>query len=261
VGEAQIARRSPVVGEVLVIVPALNAEGAVGDVVRSLRRELPGADVLVVDDGSTDRTAVRAQAAGAAVLTLPYNLGVGGAMRAGFKYALRQDYRAVVQVDGDGQHDAAAVKTLLAELASADVVIGARFAGAGDYPARGPRRWAMKLLAVTLSRAVGTQLTDATSGFRAFNSRAMTLFARHYPVEYLGDTVEALLIAGRSGLTVRQVPVVMRERLTGRRSAGTVRSTVYLGRAVLALGLGLVRRWPADLPDERHHDAPVSVLP
>lgn len=246
---------------VLVIVPALNEEDSVGDVVRALLAELPGVDVLVVDDGSTDATGTRAQAAGAALLTLPYNLGVGGAMRAGFKYALRHDYDAAVQVDGDGQHEAAAVRTLLAELVAADIVIGARFAGAGDYQARGPRRWAMKLLAVTLSRAVGSKLTDATSGFRACNRRAMTLFARHYPVEYLGDTVEALLIAGRSGLTVRQVPVVMRERTGGRPSAGAVRSTVYLGRAVLALFLGLVRRWPADLPDEHHHESTFSALP
>lgn len=258
--EAATGRRRPSAEEVLVIVPALNEEGSVAAVVGSLRRELPGVDVLVVDDGSTDRTGARAEAAGARVLTLPYNLGVGGAMRAGFKYALRHGYRAVVQVDGDGQHDASAVQTLLAELATADIVIGARFAGAGDYPARGPRRWAMRLLAATLSRAVDARLTDATSGFRACNDRAMTLFARHYPVEYLGDTVEALLIAGRSGLSVRQVPVVMRERVSGRRSAGTLRSTVYLGRAVLALCLGLVRRWPADLPDERHPDAAVSVL-
>lgn len=232
------------------IVPALNEQDSVGVVVRALQEHVPECDVLVVDDGSADRTGAVATAAGALVLTLPYNLGVGGAMRAGFKYALRHDYAAAVQVDGDGQHDVRAVRTLIAGLDNADIVIGARFAGEGDYSARGPRRWAMSLLARSLSRAVGTPLTDATSGFRACNRRAMTLFARHYPVEYLGDTVEALLIAGRSGLRVVQVPVQMYERTTGRRSAGTLKSSIYLGRAALALGLGLIRRWPTDLPHE-----------
>lgn len=232
----------------LVIVPALNEQGSVGDVVRGLRSEMNNVHVLVVDDGSTDATASCARAAGADVLTLPYNLGVGGAMRAGFKYALRNGYDAAVQVDADGQHDPAAVTALLRGLAEADIVIGARFAGAGDYQARGPRRWAMRLLSRALSHVVDATLTDATSGFRACNRRAMSLFSRHYPVEYLGDTVEALLIAGRSGLRVAQVPVVMRERTAGQRSAGGFKSTVYLARAVLALVLGLVRRWPADLP-------------
>lgn len=232
----------------LIIVPALNEQDSVGGVVRSLREAMPGVHVLVVDDGSSDDTGRRARSAGAAVLTLPYNLGVGGAMRAGFKYALRHGYDAAVQVDADGQHDAASVPALLEGLAGADIVIGARFAGTGDYPARGPRKWAMRMLARVLSRAVGTPLTDATSGFRACNTRAMALFARYYPVEYLGDTVEALLIAGRSGLRVAQVPVVMHERTTGRRSAGGLRSTAYLARAALALGLGLIRRWPEDLP-------------
>ncbi len=238
----------------LMIVPALNEQDSVGAVVHDLRSAMPGVHVLVVDDGSSDHTGERARDAGAVVLTLPYNLGVGGAMRAGFKYALRHGYDAAVQVDADGQHDAGAVLTLLQGLAQADIVIGARFAGAGDYAARGPRRWAMRLLSRALSRAVGTTLTDATSGFRACNTRAMTLFARHYPVEYLGDTVEALLIAGRSGLRVMQVPVVMHERTTGRRSAGAFKATVYLGRAVLALSLGRIRRWPADLPDVERTD-------
>jgi glycosyltransferase involved in cell wall biosynthesis len=230
--------------KVLVVVPAFQEQASVGRVVVSLHRALPSADVLVVDDGSRDHTGAVAAAAGASVLTLPYNLGVGGAMRAGFKYALRHGYDAAVQVDADGQHDANDVMRLLAGLTEADIVIGARFAGAGDYAASGPRRWAMRILARTLSRVVGSPLTDATSGFRACNRRAMLLFARHYPVEYLGDTVEALLIAGRCGLRVTQVPVVMHERTAGRASSGTLASVLYLARAFLALGLGLLRHWP-----------------
>jgi len=172
------------------IVPALNERRSVGLVVAGLLRDAPGVDVSVVDDGSTDRTGAVAAAAGASVLTLPYNLGVGGAMRAGFKYALRNGYdAAAVQVDADGQHDPACVPALLAKLESADIVIGAWSAGEGDNSVRGMRKGAMRLLAATLSRAVGTPLTDVTSGFRACNAEAMTLFARHYTVVYLGDTV------------------------------------------------------------------------
>ncbi len=240
----------------LAIVPALNERRSVGLVVQSLLRDAPSVDVLVVDDGSTDGTGAVAAAAGALVLTLPYNLGVGGAMRAGFKYALRSGYAAAVQVDADGQHDAAAVPALLSALASADIVIGARFAGEGEYAVTGMRRGAMRLLAATLSRALRTELTDVTSGFRACNREAMTLFARHYPVEYLGDTVEALLIASRAGLKVAQVPVVMKPRLHGTSTQGTLRSTLYLGRASIALSLAFIRRWPHDeVADVNSHEA------
>ncbi|GAA3227790.1 hypothetical protein GCM10010468_56820 [Actinocorallia longicatena] len=177
------------------------------------------------------------------MVRLPFNLGVGGAMRAGFRYARREGYDAVVQVDADGQHDCAYVKVLLDALGEADVVIGARFAGAGRYDAgRGPRRWAMSLLAGTLSRLAGTRLTDTTSGFRAAGARALPIFADHYPAEYLGDTVESLVIAIRAGCTVQQVPVVMRPRYAGRASQSPLRAAAYLVRAVTALGLALVRR-------------------
>ena len=126
---------------------------------------------------------------------LPYNLGVGGAMRAGYRYALRHRYDAAVQVDADGQHDPTYLKLLVDGLEPRDIVVGARFAGEGEYRARGPRRWAMRLLAFTLTRLAGNKMTDVTSGFRAANRRAIRVFADHYPAEYLGDTVESLVIA------------------------------------------------------------------
>jgi glycosyltransferase involved in cell wall biosynthesis len=221
----------------LVILPTYNEERSVGRVVDEVRRCLPSADVLVVDDGSTDGSADVARAAGASVLRLPYNLGVGGAMRAGYKYAARSEYDVAVQVDADGQHDPSEVPALLAALAHADVVVGARFAGRGDYRVRGPRRWAMTALAWSVSRHAGTPLTDVTSGFRACNARAMRLFGEHYPVEYLGDTVEALLIARLAGLRIRQVPVQMRIREEGVASQTAVRASLYLGRAVLAMAV------------------------
>jgi glycosyltransferase involved in cell wall biosynthesis len=175
------------------------------------------------------------------VAELPVNLGVGGAMRLGFKYALAHGYSNVVQIDADGQHDPANVPALLAALDGADLVIGARFAGAGNYEARGPRRWAMRLLAHVLSRTTGTRLTDTTSGFKASGPRAVRLFASHYPAEYLGDTIEALVIASRAGCTVAQVPVSMRVRAGGQPSHAPLRAAGYLGRAFVALGFALIR--------------------
>jgi glycosyltransferase involved in cell wall biosynthesis len=232
---------------VLVVVPAYNEQDSVGAVVTEIRQVDPLLDVLVVDDGSGDRTSRAAEQAGAVVCRLPFNLGVGGAMRTGYRYALREGYDVVVQVDADGQHDAAYIPLLVGALAEADVVVGARFAGEGSYAARGPRRWAMRLLSVVLSRLAHQRLSDVTSGFRAVNRRGIRLFSVHYPSEYLGDTVESLVIAVRTGCRVTQVPVSMRVRSAGRASQTTGRSVLYLARALVALGLALVRRWPDTL--------------
>lgn len=228
------------------VIPAWNEEGSVADVIREVKAA-SAVDVLVVDDGSGDRTADRAQEAGAYVCRLPFNLGVGGAMRTGFRYALRHDYDVVVQIDADGQHDPTYLDPMLEALDSADIVIGARFAGEGDYVARGPRRWAMSVLARTLSRLAGTRLTDVTSGFRAANRKAIGVFAAHYPAEYLGDTVESLVIATRMDCRVTQLPVAMRTRAAGQASQTPVRAAIYLARAMVALGLALVRKWPTTL--------------
>jgi len=227
----------------LVVVPAWNEQETLPAVIAELRGCVPDADVLVVNDGSTDHTSEVAWAAGARVLDLPINLGVGGAMRAGYKFAARHDYDITVQVDADGQHDPRDVAALMAALAteSADVVIGARFAGAGSYAVRGPRRWAMTVLSATLSRIAGTRLTDTTSGFRASNRRAIVLFAAEYPAEYLGDTIESLVIACRAGLRVRQVGVHMRSRAGGSPSHSPVKAALFLGRALLALVIALSR--------------------
>jgi len=233
--------------KVLIIVPAWNEQGAIGSTIAELRETQPDVDVLVVDDGSSDSTADVAEGAGALVCRLPYNLGVGGAMRTGYRYALRHGYAAAVQLDADGQHDPAYLPALLGGLDNADIVVGARFAGEGDYRVRGPRRWAMVLLAGTLSRLAGTRLTDVTSGFRAANLRGITVFATHYPAEYLGDTVESLVIALRTGCTVTQVPVGMRVRQHGQASQTPFKAGLYLLRAVAALGFALIRKWPTAL--------------
>lgn len=225
----------------LIVMPALNEEASVGKVIREALRELPGIRILVVNDGSTDETSRVARDAGAIVAELPYNLGVGGAMRCGFRFAVEHGYRNVIQVDADGQHDPAEVPQLVAELATADLVIGARFAGQGDYAVRGPRRWAMVVLARILSRTARTKLTDTTSGFRASGPRAVALFAEHYPAEYLGDTVESLVIAARAKLVIRQVGVSMRERSAGTPSHNPVKAALYLARVAVAMTFAFLR--------------------
>lgn len=229
--------------KVLVVVPAYNEAANVGSVVRQLREHAPTVDVLVVDDGSSDGTSAVARLAGAKVATLPYNLGVGGAVRTGYRHALRGGYDAVVQVDGDGQHDPAQIWSLIACLSSADVVIGARFAGSGDYAVRGPRQWAMSVLAHVMTWILGVRINDSTSGFRAAGPAAIRVYAQHYPTEYLGDTLETLVIAHKAGLTVAQVPVAMRPRLGGHPSRGILGSTIDLSRACVVVLLGLVRDW------------------
>ncbi len=237
----------------LVIVPAWNEEESLPGVLVDVGRTIPWTDVVVVSDGSTDRTAEVARRGGAMVLDLPLNLGVGGAMRAGYKFASTHGYDVAVQLDADGQHDPTEVPRLLDALRedSADVVIGARFAGEGTYVVRGPRRWAMRLLSAVLSRVTGTELTDTTSGFKASGRRAIELFARDYPAEYLGDTIESLVIAARSGLRIRQVGVSMRPRAGGTPSHNPAKAAVFLGRAMLALVIALTRPVTAQEKESR----------
>lgn len=226
---------------VLIIVPAWNEAKCVGDVVREIRGELPGTDVLVVDDGSADDTSRVAREAGAVVTRLPYNLGIGGAMRLGYRYARAEGYDVAVQLDADGQHDPRYVAKLVDGLQEASLVIGARFAGAGDYRVRGPRHWAMVMLSWVISRMAGCKLTDTTSGFRACDRALIELFADWYPVEYM-DSVETLVRVVRLGYRVCQVPVAMRPRSAGSPSQSAAKALMYAGRAFLTLVLGLIRR-------------------
>lgn len=216
-------------------IPAWNEEGSIGGVIAKVREHRPEADILVVSDGSTDGTAEIARAAGATVVVLPFNVGVGGAMRTAFLHASRNGYEAMVQVDADGQHEPAELDELLDGLDSADIVVGNRFFPGSSYHVRGPRRWAMHLLSWALSRMAHSRITDTTSGFRSAGPRAIALFAVDYPAEYLGDTVGSLTIAIRHGLVVGEAPVTMHYREYGRPSKNALWSALYLGRASLAL--------------------------
>ena len=227
---------------VLIMIPAWNEAASISEVVSEIRGELPETDVLVIDDGSTDDTALAARRAGAAVVRLPFNLGVGGARRLGFRYAQAHGYQVAVQIDADGQHDPRYVPKLIDGLQEASLVIGARFAGEGDYRAAGPRRWGMQVLSFVLSKMARQRLTDTTSGFRACDRSLIDLFAQWYPVEYLGDTVETTVRVLRLGYKVKQVPVAMRQRYGGTPSKSPVKAVMYLGRAFLSLVLAVTRR-------------------
>lgn len=219
----------------LVAIPAWNEAGSIADVIVKVNEHQPDVDILVVDDGSSDDTASLATEAGATVVSLPFNVGVGGAMRTAFLYAQRRGYSALVQVDADGQHDPADLDELLRGLEQADVVVGTRFHPESMYFVGGPRKWAMSLLSKALSRMNRSRISDPTSGFRSAGPRAIELFALEYPADYLGDTVGSLAIAIRRGLTIHEAPVTMYFRQTGRPSKNALWSALYLGRATLAI--------------------------
>ncbi len=236
----------------LAVVPAYNEAGTVADVVQALRVKTPQLDVIVVDDGSTDETASLAGAAGARVLQLPFNLGIGGAVQAGFKYADEQGYDYMVQVDADGQHDPGEIAKLFSALddaGEADMICGTRFKTPTGYMAPISRRTGIHLFAFLLSRLLGQPVTDPTSGFRLYNRRAIAVFSRDYPHDY--PEVEAVLMLHHHRLTMREVPVRMYPRGGGVSSiGGSGKSFYYMVKVLLALFVGLGRRRAVPEPGE-----------
>jgi hypothetical protein len=203
---------------------------------------MPEVDLVVVNDGSTDCTSEIARAAGAFVIDLPYNMGIGGALRTGYKYARQAGYDRAIQVDADGQHDPKGIRTVLAGLEDVNISIGSRFAEATNYKVSGPRKWAMVVLARMFTMISGEKFTDATSGFRAADRKAIEQYCEHLPAEYLGDCIDACVMAIRSGLTVKQVPVEMRERQGGTPSSSPWKSAVYLVRSFFSFGMSMTRQ-------------------
>jgi hypothetical protein len=225
------------------IVPALNEELTIPRVIEELHAFDPGMDIVVIDDGSVDRTAAVAAAKGARVLRLPFNLGIGGAVQTGFRYAFEHDYDIAVRVDGDGQHDPSQLPRVLEPVlrGEADIVVGSRFAGDVDgYRSSRTRRVGIRLLAWVVSRIVGRRVTDTTSGFQALDRKAIALFARDYPHDY--PEVEATIMVFRHRLRLHEVPVSMRERGGGRSSITALRSVYYVVKVLLAIFVGLFRR-------------------
>jgi glycosyltransferase involved in cell wall biosynthesis len=227
----------------IAIVPALNEEHTVARVIDELRAFDPGLDVVVIDDGSVDGTAGAAARKGAYVLRLPFNLGIGGAVQTGFKFAFEHDYDVAVRVDGDGQHDPAQLLRILEPVlrGEADIVVGSRFAAdKGGYRSSRSRRIGIRILAAVVSRIVGQRVTDTTSGFQALNRHGIALFARDYPHDY--PEVEATVMVFRHRLRLQEVSVTMRERGGGRSSITALRSIYYMIKVLLAISVGILRR-------------------
>jgi glycosyltransferase involved in cell wall biosynthesis len=245
-------------GTALAVVPAYNEARTVGGVIRALREHAPHYEVLVVDDGSTDRTGDLAERAGARVLRLPFNVGIGGAVQAGFVFARESGYRCLVQVDADGQHDPAEIGRLEAALDGdprVDMVCGSRFLSSDyRYPAPISRRTGIHVFAYILSRVIGQRVSDPTSGFRLYNRRAIELFARDYPHDY--PEVEAVLMVHFHRLRMREVPVRMYARDGGASSITSGKSVYYMIKVLLAITVGLVRARPVPEPGD---DAPVTA--
>jgi glycosyltransferase involved in cell wall biosynthesis len=249
---------APSSGTYLAVVPAYNESGTVANVVASLHERAPDFDVVVVDDGSTDDTAHRARVAGAAVIGLPFNLGIGGAVQTGFVYAFEHGYDYMAQVDGDGQHGPQELQKLIEAMsgdATLDMVCGSRFLSPETaYTAPISRRTGIHLFAFILSKILGQRITDPTSGFRLYNRRAIRLFARDYPHDY--PEVEAVLMLHANRLKMTEVPVQMYERGSGSSSINAPRSAYYMIKVSLALLVGLLRRRPVV---EAGDPAPVSA--
>jgi glycosyltransferase involved in cell wall biosynthesis len=235
----------------LAIVPAYNEEASIGGVIDEIRALEPVFDVVVVDDGSVDRTASVASEHGAQVLRLPFNLGIGGAMQTGYRFALEQGYDLAVQIDGDGQHDPRELPKILEPVLEgrADLVVGSRFGRDGEFRSSPVRRIGIRLFAGVVSAVVGQRVTDTTSGFRAVNKRGIALFAADYPHDY--PEVEATVMCVKHKLRLAEVSVRMRERTGGRSSITAFRSVYYMAKVLLAIFVGMFRRYA--VPEEDHH--------
>jgi glycosyltransferase involved in cell wall biosynthesis len=235
----------------LAIVPAFNEAEAISGAVAAIHDQAPDFDVLVVDDGSIDATAERARSAGAEVLRMPFNLGIGGAMQSGYIYALERGYEVAVQVDGDGQHDPGHIHDLLEHLhgdPELNMVTGSRFldpAGEG-YRSSATRRIGIRVFSRVVSLITGQRVTDPTSGFRMTNRRGIELFARDYPHDY--PEVEAILLMHAHRLRSCEISVRMRPRLTGESAISSTQSVYYMVKVLLAVFVGLFRRRPVREP-------------
>lgn len=234
----------------IAVIPALNEEDSIAGVIAELHAADPGFEVVVVDDGSSDRTAERARAAGASVVRLPFNLGIGGAVQTGLMYARDHGFDLAVQVDGDAQHNPAEIAKLLEPIVEgrADLVVGSRFLNGRRYRPPFARRLGIKLFARLVSLIVRQRVTDTTSGFRAMNRRGILLFAADYPHDY--PEVEANVLVFKHRLRLVEVPVCMRIRAAGASSITLRMSVYYMVKVTLALFVGLFRRSPIPLEEQ-----------
>lgn len=223
--------------KILVLIPAFNEARNLENVITDLRRNAPLCDLLVLNDCSTDDTAAMLESLKVPHLSMPVNLGIGGNVQAGYKYALENDYDIAVQFDGDGQHDAAFINPLCEPLEAddADVAIGSRFVENEGFQSSAARRAGISFLSSLIKSLSGTEVADVTSGMRAVNRRMIAMYAEEYAQDY--PEPEALLLAGLAGARIREVPVIMRERAEGKSSISGFKSLYYMIKVSLALML------------------------
>jgi glycosyltransferase involved in cell wall biosynthesis len=242
----------------LVIVPAFNERAAVGKLIRRLHKHLPAYDVLLIDDGSTDDTVSQASEH-TKVVSLPFNLGIGGAMQTGYRYADINGYDIAIQVDGDGQHRPSEVARLVQKLQTGecDLVIGSRFMADVRYRQSFTRMTGIHVLGTLIRWLVGLKTTDCTSGFRAANRRVIRAFAHWYPEDY--PEPEVILLLHRTGYRIDEVPVRMRQRRTGTTSIPLMRGLFYVIKVTVCLLLDMAREpWPQGKVGEHHEPPPQS---
>jgi glycosyltransferase involved in cell wall biosynthesis len=228
---------------IAVIIPAYNEEKTVGEVVRGVKALGQGFDVVVVNDSSRDKTAQSAEAAGATVIELPYNLGIGGAVQTGYKYAVMNGYDGCVQVDGDGQHPPEEITKLVEPLFANDydIVIGSRFIRQTTYRVPFMRALGIRIISIFLKVVCGMSVKDTTSGFRALNGRAMAFFATEYPQDY--PEPESLLFAHRKKFKVMEISIEMKDREHGISSITPFRAVYYMTKVLLAMTIDLFREF------------------
>lgn len=228
-------------GSLLVIVPALNEEGAVGDVVRNIQQYMPGVPVLVIDDCSRDGTINVARAAGAEVLALPHHLGLGGCVQAGYKLAHELGFEYVIRVDGDGQHDARDIPRVLEKLkcSGCEMVIGSRFVAENGSGSSAMRSLGIRFFRAILRPILGKPVHDPTSGFVGVNRKALEVFSRSFPLEY--PEIETLVVLQRRRFRFEEVPVKMRARVTGRSSITAAKSLYYIAHVLLGVFVNVLK--------------------
>ncbi len=221
--------------KILIIIPALNEEKNIGMVVENIKTTLPDLDILVIDDGSTDRTAEIAGGLGAEVISLSVNLGIGGAVQTGFLYAWDKAYDIALQVDGDGQHRPEEIKKLIDPILNeeVDVTIGSRFLSKTSYRVPLARHLGIYLLSKTIKNVVRRDFTDPTSGFRAYNRKAIKILSTHYSIDY--PEPDAIVTLLKNGLRLKEVAVAMDPRLFGKSSITPLKSAYYMLKVSLAI--------------------------
>ncbi|MBU5670818.1 glycosyltransferase family 2 protein [Paenibacillus brevis] len=225
--------------KILIIIPAYNEEASISSVIADIRQHVPDADIVVVNDGSRDRTEQLAEAAGARVLTLPYNVGIGGGMQTGYIYAQRMGYDVAIQMDADGQHPAKELPKLIAEIGAYDLVIGSRYTETTSYRSSRMRRLGMLFFSGLVTLVTGQRFTDTTSGFRAAGRKAIDLYARYYPIDY--PEVESIVYLKRSGCRIAEVSTEMHRRKAGRSSITPWKSVYYMVKVTLAVLMSAMR--------------------